>query len=146
MRVATAFTGAAALVGAFAPGAIAGTAHREAPRSIRRASRGCSGVGNWFHFYVPGPAPLLNPVCYGYSGSIDPNIQAEGFCGGNNYGSWSGYDLKTGRHYSRYSNHFGPGSKIYWFRGNPKRFPGSIVVITDITIAKWSGTDTCPML
>jgi hypothetical protein len=147
MRVATAFTGAAALVGAFAPGAIAGTAHRDAPRSTRRASRGCSGVPNWFHVYGTGPAPLYSPVCYGGVGSIQPDISAEGFCGGNNYGYWSGWDVQTNRQYRGPTRqNFGPGNYVYWFRGNQTKFPGSVVVISKITITKFNGTDTCPMI
>jgi hypothetical protein len=138
MRVATAFTGAAALMGAFAPGATAST---------RWASRGCAGVKTWFHVYVPGYFPLLNPVCYGGEGHISPEISAVGFCGGNNYGYWSGWDTGPADIQYRGPNrqNFGPGKTVYWFHSNPGRFPNSVVVISKITITKFGGTDTCPM-
>jgi hypothetical protein len=103
----------------------------------------CNGSTNntWFHAYV------LNSTasqCYGFMGTtpVPGGGWFSGFCGGNNIGSFYGHDENN-----RYSTHpFAQGTSIYEFSGNQTQFPGGKFWIVSVTISKWSGGDTCPLI
>jgi hypothetical protein len=144
MRVATVFTGTAACATAFVPAANAQTARYAAPQAAmqpdtRWASRGCAGVPEWFHLYS-----LYGPKCLGGEGSIGGEMEVSGFCGGNNHGWWSGYNTQSPSiKYTR--QHFAPGTNVYWFAGNTRKFPGGLVNVSKVTISNFNGHDTCPL-
>jgi hypothetical protein len=157
MRVATVFTGAAA-VGAFAPAAVAavgheaGTGHQaravdKAPALPRvhgtthgirpdfsgresgsiRLSRFCSQVPHWVHMQS---YSLKNSYCYGFKGlwEWDPAAKMYGECGGNNFG----YLYPDG------------GNAFSFHQGTTYRRWTNGIKLFDIRISGWSGNDKCP--
>jgi hypothetical protein len=152
MRVATVFTGAAACVTAFAPGAAAYAGHYAAigqPGHLARLdskgleaqpdtrvsgniqSGACGGRPNWVHFEI-GAAT----ICFGSKGQwedYDPGYRESKICGGNNFGWYSGKSEN-----SRYNTAgFHPGTNFVHLP-----WPGS-TYITYVVISSWAGTQRC---
>jgi hypothetical protein len=140
MRVATAFTGAAACAAAFTPAAMAGTGHQAQPgrNGIRpnsyreygkiRKTEYCSQEHQWLHLNFSGTSGTF---CWGFAGRwyFSPTAwKTDEECGGTNRGSLfiAGQSPVS----------FGPG-KGY------RHFAKSLEV-QSLSIRSWTGTDSCP--
>lgn len=142
-RVATVFTGTAALTGAF--GAMAAAAYaRDIPVSGDTHQQNCSLDANYVHLYYPAAADH-GPDCFGGIGklSFSPHVTFYGICGGNNGGIVYGYS--TGRS-DGWKIKFGHGTYSRPFHdwsspGFP--FEGNFRV-SALKIYSWSGNDKCP--
>jgi hypothetical protein len=157
LRVATVFTGAAACAVGFGTAANAQPLHAQplhtraggTPAQYRTRGRirpdgeatGCdAGKSTWWHGYstyeVMGIFTQHVEVCVGYtSPTPTPGLNASGFCGGNNYGSFLGTNGVW--------HHFSEGKTIYYFKAK-NGFPGSRYSIKSVSIFGWSQGDTCP--
>jgi hypothetical protein len=139
-RVATVFTGAAALTGAFAPAAVA------APASFHQQA--CGEDANYVHLYYPAGADH-GPVCFGgvggvsWEGNSRPSLY--GICGGNNSGTVVGQS--TGRPEALFFKiHFGHGNYSRPFHDwnvDNIQIEGNLR-LTMLSISKWSGNTKCP--
>jgi hypothetical protein len=164
LRVATIFTGAAALTAGFTHAANAqDIAHAHTTPALKdNAIRPAGAHGNtkyyedcaanhvdptWLHVATQlveptnsGDIYIDRSVCFGGAGSYysPPGLGIEGECGGNNYGQIIGYI--NGLYVSRA---FGPGTKYAWFINQSDNYSWSHY--DDVVITKWAGTDTCPI-
>jgi hypothetical protein len=152
MRVATTFTGAAACAVAFNPAAMAATGQPAAQpgheQHLRRMAiagntrlsgsirQGSCAKSHWLHI----KSKYNGGECFGFRGllllSPYPNMRA--FCGGNNSGYiWGNDNLHSYQVYQ----HFGRGTTYYSLPKSVAYFYAS-----EVGIAGWSGTNTCPPL
>jgi hypothetical protein len=141
MRVATAFTGAAAAAAAFTPAAHAATAIED--RSCSAGTTHWLQLGDNSRFFASGQFHYGHiSTCLGYTGTAHPNFPATSFCGGNNYGYISGYQSNDAEHYyNHYKTAFHPGT---FFAKIPGTSVSSPLVVSKVYISKWAGNDTCP--
>lgn len=153
LRVATVFTGAAACAVGFGPAANAQPVHAQAgvalaPGAAHHRTRfqvrpdgeetNCSaGKSTWFHLYSKSGLGSHIEWCVGFSGYTPLNgiVTAQGFCGGNNSGSFLGSNGVW--------HHFGHGTTIYLFKAK-NGFPGSVYEVQGVSIFSWKGADKCP--
>jgi hypothetical protein len=162
LRVATVFTGAAACAVGFGPAANAqpvpaqagatpvpaqagvtpapGAAHHRTRFQVRPdgEERNCSaGKSTWFHLYTKSELGSHIEWCVGFSGftPLSGIVTAQGFCGGNNSGSFLGSNGVW--------HHFGHGTTIYLFKAK-NGFPGSVYEVEGVDIFSWKGPDKCP--
>jgi hypothetical protein len=137
-RVATAFTGAAALAGGYGPAALAATTQATAVRPDIGPARVCGanngGVSNWVHFFYPNddhPA-----VCIGGGGATSVAANIGSFCPGNNSGWVRG--IHSNDSPLTFFFHAGQGrhSMAYWIaRAN--------FYVSAMSISHWKGNDPC---
>jgi len=160
VRVATAVTGITACAAAFAPMANAQPTAKAASGSTEKAAtyqkvvnykidtRPETGLDatvspcgpyttHWFHLYrtfYQSSLCVAGPGTTGVGGA-----SANGFCGGNNVGYFSGTTVsgQPRRHIT-----FGRGNSVYWFHA-PK-WPHSAFNISKVYVKSWSGHDACP--
>jgi hypothetical protein len=90
-----------------------------------------SGTTSWVHMRIANPT--VPDQCLGFTGTwtnygVLPNA---GFCGGNNYGTWTGYDANDNWR----SGSFGQGTTYTSF---------GVDHFNTITILGWYGSETCP--
>jgi hypothetical protein len=140
MRVATVFTGAAACAAFFAPAANAQTAAALAPRAttVPDFSRPACSNSHLFHLVTQ-----TSQRCYGGQGWEYPDTSmAVEYCGGNNYGVFSGYsDSGYGAYYG--DQGFEPGSTYYNFTTAPKydkHGTGWDFEMSAVYLSGWYGT------
>jgi hypothetical protein len=135
MRVATVFTGVAAGAAAFTP--FAPAAHA----SMIQKHFSCSRSPTWFRVYYVLDNGQHASDCYGFRGSTTSGTSpALGFCGGNNFGSFSATEEGTNK--TQYGT-FSDGTTIYWFT-HAAKWNHASVDMSRITINAWGGGDTCP--
>jgi hypothetical protein len=139
MRVATVFTGAAACTAFLAPAANAETEATLTPGATARpASTTQRSCNNAHYFHIKANT---ESYCFGGAGSAYPDYPASAFCGGNNYGFFSGWSYKSDMYFGKsYRNqHFRPGSKYYSFiyAGN---FNDRPLYMSFLHISGWDGT------
>lgn len=94
--------------------------------------RNCSsGTQNWVHLRINNPT--IGDQCLGYQGTWYNYgyLPISGFCGGNNYGTWVGYDASG----NYKSGSFGQGTTYTMF---------GLATFYSITILGWHGTEVCP--
>ena len=137
-RVATVFTGAAALAGGFGPTALAATTQTTAIHPDTPTNRICGanngGVSHWVHLYYPNndhPAE-----CFHGSGYTNAGATIASFCPGNNGGYLHGSVSGVGSTF-----HFGPGNgrhPVSWFDGYRGNFH-----VGGISILSTAGTAKC---
>ena len=101
--------------------------------SVTQCANNVSGTKNWVHLYT---TVTPGPVCVGGTGNhaiSGGDGQDYGFCGGNNYG-----------HINAIVN--GTAETIPFHQGTTIALPngGAVFTITNVYIAGWSGTQTCP--
>jgi hypothetical protein len=143
MRVATTFTGAVACAAAFAPTAMAGTAHVMQPArgllpdttASINATRCTPGTSHYFHLGDEDAAS-----CFYGSGTFDVNHEpATSFCGGNNIG-WLDGVLGSPNFGKPYRTTFHQGTFYAHIPGTTAVSP---LFVSFVHISKWSGHDTC---
>lgn len=135
-RVATVFTGVAAVAGGFGPAALAATAQTTA---IDIANQECGantgGVSNWVHLYYPNndhPAE-----CFHDKGNVAAKATIASFCPGNNSGSLRGTSASGAK--SSFSFAAGEGRHpISSFEQY-----GGYFHVTGIAITGWTGDAKC---
>jgi hypothetical protein len=138
-KVATVFTGAAALAGGYGPTALAATTQATAVRpdlTVQDCGANDDGVSTWVHLYYP--ADDHPAVCIGGSTSYHPvSATIASFCPGNNNGSFEasvdGNVLSTVYFYANSGRH----TAAWWTGGYPE------VHIFRITIKNWTGEAKC---
>jgi hypothetical protein len=144
-KVATAFTGVAALAGGVGPTALATTTYHVRPAfKVQQCGANNGGVSNWVHLYYPHndhPAECIA----GPAKNQAVNATVASFCSGNNYGSFYGsYNGTKGLGPYFFG---GPGGKLpikFWTASHNRVFFYSPFHISRITITGWSGRGTCP--
>jgi hypothetical protein len=144
MRVATVFTGAAAAAVGFAPAALAAPGHAAAQDHPARAtgkaqamrpdkgsirSAGCT-TNTWLHIEYHSIFRVLckqfgfaGKLTYPYSLSL---LAMSAQCGGNNIG-----------------NIYYSGKKLPYAQGTSYRSFNPSLIVSAVSIRKWSGTDEC---
>jgi hypothetical protein len=134
MVVATAFTGAAACAAAFMPSAALATT-QQAARPDLKVNSGCAdGTSDWLHMYEISPLSLS--VCYGWSRTEtwghmgDTGFSQIAYCGGNNFGWFSGFNSQ------------GNGATVHFHNGTTYGKAGIFHVYT-VHISRYSGNDGC---
>jgi hypothetical protein len=134
-KVATVFTGTAALAGGFGPTALAATAQPAAVHpdyTAKECGANNDGVSHWVHLYYPNddhPAECLG----GKTTNHAVNATVASFCPGNNYGHFSG--SVNGIKYADVGfNASSPRGPIYGYQE---------FHITQITISGDRGVATC---
>jgi hypothetical protein len=130
MVVASTFTGAAACTAAFMPSAALATTQQPARPDIN-VSVGCNGAGvsHWLHFKASNHTSRCyggKPFPYNYTNSL--SFVQTGYCGGNNVGTYWGYDPKY--------------KSINFHQGTTYGYAG-IFRVTSLYMSYWSGTDKC---
>jgi hypothetical protein len=136
-KVATVFTGAAALAGGYGPTALAATAQTTAVHpDIANQECGANddGISNWVHLYYPNDDHPAE--CYHGAGSTPAGATIASFCPGNNkgevFGSVDGvtspfpFGAGDGRH------------PVSWYDGYAGNYH-----VTGIYIIGWSGDAKC---
>ena len=122
--LATALTGIAAALVAFAPTAMA------TPQGPSTVESPCdAGTAHWLHIATGG----TGDVCFGGRGTINNlNIHIVAWCGGNNFG------------YLRVANSSGHTKKLPYHQGNRYAgVPAGYNTLKTVNIAGFSGTDRC---
>jgi hypothetical protein len=155
MRVATLFTGVAAMTVGIAQAADAQEAGQPAPKhvgAIRPAVKRIDGSiqyddscwefsqhPNWQHVatnfpFESGHYGQVRSVCFGFKGILvsPPGVGVYSECGGNNHGWLDGDNNGTFRSFG-----FGPGTtyaKLNWSH------------LSEVMITSWTGADKCGMI
>jgi hypothetical protein len=135
MRVATTFTGVAACAFAFAPTAMATTAHQPqikdntiGPLNTVNGSCGGANQSHWFHM-----GTTATVTCYGNIGTANAGgYVINSFCGGNNIGYFSGKGSKGKKKVT-----FGTGD--FW-----AHVPSAPFAVSKVHISNWTGGTKCP--
>ena len=135
LRVATAFTGVTACAAAFAPAAGAQTGRPLAPTNT--VSDPHCHNGHWFH----AEKLNFNFICYGDRGSRPIFSTFVAFCGGNNFGRFSGVTRSGNGHFLG-NQTFGPGITYYEFIPSA-HYSNAPFEMSTLHISKFSGTDSC---
>jgi hypothetical protein len=145
MRVGTLFTGVTACAGLFAPTANAQTAGTLAPMALLNtvSDPNCNN-NHWFHarwssypngYWVP------RSTCYGDRGFIHPHKTYSAFCGGTNFGYFSGHLYGGGGGRLQHQK-FGPGQTYYLFAG-AARYDYAPFSISTLHISGFTGHSSC---
>jgi hypothetical protein len=132
-KVATVFTGAAALTGGYGPAALAATTPATAVRPAvawQECGPNNGGISNWVHFFYPGDDHPAE--CFHGAGGSPVNATIASFCPGNNngklytsVGSFS-FNAGDGRHRMN-----------YWLGSTYQ------VHVSGIYIFSWKGDSKC---
>ena len=143
-RVATIFTGAAALAGGYGSTALAAATtpatavHPDITWHVCGANN--NNVSHWVHlYYVNNDHPA---ECFGYKGAHNANASITAFCPGNNIGSIFGSAGGLGGEGSRWR--YGPEGSgkapvSKWDYTHINLFH-----IDSVSISYWSGSSKCP--
>jgi hypothetical protein len=142
-RVATVFTGAAALAGGLGPTAFAVPAQAATARPDIGPWRECGanngGVSNWVHLYYPGDDHPAE--CIGGAGHAPTNATVSSFCPGNNNGHVYGSVKVSGNNYVDVSFPFAAGQSrapfIYYDDYNGPQH------VNSVSITGWTGNAKC---
>jgi hypothetical protein len=139
-KVATVFTGAAALAGGYGPAALAATTQATAVHpdvTFQECGANDDGVSNWVHLYYPAddhPAECIGGATSNHA--VSATIAS--FCPGNNNGwfdaSVDGNPLSSPIYFYAGS---GRHSTAWWTGGYPE------VHVYKITIKNWAGEAKC---
>jgi hypothetical protein len=145
MRVATVFTGAAALAVGGAPMAMAAAGPAPALHTGGQITvvRGCipDVDPHWVHLYGEhstgpswSPFEIHSSLCFGYTGNYTPNYSfyAKYICGGNNVGWYSATIMGNGHARAK----FHEGTTF-------AKVPQSVGELSVMHISGWSGSDGC---
>jgi hypothetical protein len=134
MVVATAFTGAAACAAAFMPSAALATT-QQAARPDLKVNSGCAdGTSDWLH--MAETSPVEQSLCWGWTVNStwgymgDTGFHQIAYCGGNNFGWFSGV------------NSHGTLSTVHFHNGTTYGKAGNFRVWV-IHISRYSGNDGC---
>jgi hypothetical protein len=129
-KLATVFTGAAAIAGGYGPAALAATTQAATiPHQECGANNG--GISNWVHLYYPNDDHPAE--CFHGTGGSSTRTTIASFCPGNNFGYFDGIGTPVRAFFGGQGRH--PVS--YWFSR-----PGDLRS-TDMTMSFWSGHSKC---
>ena len=144
-KVATAFTGVAALAGGAGPAALAApTPHMRAAFKVQQCGANNGGISNWVHLYYPHDDHPAECIA-GPATNQAVNATVASFCAGNNFGSFYG-SVSGHKGMGPYELSAGEGRHpIGWYLRN-KRIDFDPIYsfhISRITISRWTGHATC---
>lgn len=132
-KVATVFTGVAALAGAFGPTALAATAKPTVIPDIgnQECLANNGGISHWVHLYYPNndhPAE-----CFHGTGIVAARATITQLCPGNNWGNL----------YGRSTAH-GNSAQVSFFPGGGRHpFSFGNLALSAVSITGWSGSARC---
>jgi hypothetical protein len=134
-RVATVFTGVAAVAGGFGPTALAAAATRSGSITNVVCGANNGGLSTWVHMYYPNDDHPAE--CFGNRGTTPAEVTISQLCPGNNRGYLQG---SVATFHGVISFHPGQGrhSDPYWDHALSAYFRVSIVHISG-----WSGDAKC---
>jgi hypothetical protein len=136
-KLATIFTGAAAVTGGVAPAALAASAHTNVVRPDIVQNQICGanngGISHWFHAFYPNDDHPAE--CFHGTGVQNEKGVIHSYCGGEAYGEYFGYLTTTGFYYH---HSFGPGTTRATFSGGRGNLS-----LSELAISGWTGSDKC---
>jgi hypothetical protein len=134
-RVATVFTGVAAVAGGFGPTALAAAASRSGSITNVVCGANNGGLSTWVHMYYPNDDHPAE--CFGNRGTTPAKVTIDQLCPGNNSGSLLG---SVGTFHDVISFHPGQGrhSDPYW-----DHVVSAYFRISKVHISGWSGDAKC---